>query len=105
MARQITVGWEHEDESYRVTGNLTPGREATGPRYDSAGEPAEGPEFEVVSVREDRSGGALRPDLVSVAQADLGLVGEAEEAEREAAECAREDAAESRHEYRAERGW
>ena len=72
-AREITTGWEHPttEESYRVTLSCTPG--SPGRSYGDPGDcyPAEGPEFEVIEVREDRVGGQLRPELIPVVEAEL----------------------------------
>jgi len=72
-AREITTGWTHPEteEEYRVTLSYTPG--SPGRSYGEPGDcyPAEGPEIDVVAVREDRPGGAPRPDLIPAVEAEL----------------------------------
>lgn len=71
--RTITTGWTHPEteEEYRVTLSYTPG--SPGRTYGEPGDcyPAEGPEIEIVSVVEDKEGGAPRPDLFAAVEAEL----------------------------------
>ena len=95
-AREITVGWTAPvtEEEYRVRISVTPGN--PGRTYGDPGDcyPAEGPEFEVVEVREDRVGGQLRPELIPVVEAELsGRWGD------EVAEAAEDDARDRRVAY------
>lgn len=76
---RVTIGWEHEGAAYRVSGTFWPGRDGRGPRGDDPGSPPEGGEFDIDEVREDQAGGASRPELVRVAQQDLGLQDDVEE--------------------------
>lgn len=79
------IGWpDAEGNEYRVTLACTPGSRG------SRDEAPCGPEFEVVSVREDRPGGIERPDLIDTVSAELdGPLGD--RAAEEAAEAALDD--------------
>ena len=68
MARPRTseIGWTDADgDDYRVTLEYEPGSEGC------AYEPPTGPEVTVVRVVEDFPGGAERPDLIAVVEAEL----------------------------------
>lgn len=80
-ATRITVGWEKDDESYRVLGYLTPGERAHGPTYSCGGTPAEPPEFCPLAVVEDRPGGKERPELLPLVEQDLDALTAAAEEE------------------------
>ena len=75
MPRHVTVGWmDPETEiDYRVTLSVTPGDPGRTWGPPEKCYPPEGPEIEVLSVREDRPGGAERPDLVDRAEKALAL--------------------------------
>jgi len=100
MARALKaeLGWTHPEteEDYRVTVSYVPG--SPGSRW----EPPEGPEIEILSVREDCLNGAERPDLIPVVEAELSgpwgdrACEEVEDFERAAYEDAREAAREAR---------
>ena len=67
MNRTTEIGWldPETEEDFRVVLSYTPG-EAPSRDY-----PGSGPEFVVESVREDRPGGAYRPDLIAIVEAEL----------------------------------
>jgi len=77
LGKRVTVGWQHNDEDFRVALDVTPGSKGVPPSMAGPGEPAEGPELEVVSVREDAPGGAERPDLVEAAERDIARLEDA----------------------------
>lgn len=87
MTARVEIGWQHDDEDYRVRLRCTPGMPRPPGLYPGCSSdwvPAdEDPEVEVLSVVEDRVGGAERPELMEAAQADLdpGVVADAVEEE------------------------
>jgi hypothetical protein len=103
-ARTVTVGWSHEDVDFRVVCTLTPGSPGRGADLNGPGEPAYGPEVEIVEVREDAPNGSERPDLLDLVAKDFDLIeeraveaaGDDEDAARDSAEqlsadCARDE--------------
>jgi hypothetical protein len=66
-AHRVEIGWQdpETEAEYRIVLSVTPGH--PGRTYGPPEKcfPPEGPEVEVLSVREDRPGGAERPDLVA----------------------------------------
>ncbi len=73
--KRVEVGWEHEEQDFRVICNVTPGTPDRGPDMSCAGGyPGDPPEVEVLKVIEDRPGGKERPELVAVVEKDLALI-------------------------------
>lgn len=100
-ATRIEVGWEKDDESFRVLGYLTPGRPERGPSYACAGEPAEPAEFCPLAVAEDKPHGKERPELLPLIEADLDdLTAAAEEEAPEREDAYAEDRADEEREQR-----
>lgn len=93
-ATRVEVGWNHEDEDFRIVGYLTPGQPERGPSYSCAGEPTEPAEFCPLAVVEDWPGGKERPELLPLVEQDLDdLTAAAEEEAGARAEAAEEDRA------------
>ena len=71
----VTVGWEHGGEDFRIVCNVTPGTPDRGPDFGCAGGyPGDPGEVEILEVREDAPGGALRPDLLEAVQKDFDRI-------------------------------
>jgi hypothetical protein len=85
-SRVVTIGWEHEEQDFRVICNVTPGTPDRGPDMSCAGGyPGDPPEVEVLKVIEDRPGGKERPELVEVVEREFAHL------EERALEAAAED--------------
>jgi hypothetical protein len=100
----VSVGWTHGDEEFSVECAVTPYVPARGPSFSSAGEPAEGPEVDLLAVYDED--GRERRDLLPEAEKDRARIEEAaiEEAEESHA-AAYEDACERRAEEAREERW
>ncbi len=76
--KKIEIGWLRADEDYRVTCRYSPGTPKPSGLYPGCSSrwvPGDDdPEIEILSVREDCAEGRERPELVDVAQHDLGLL-------------------------------
>ena len=75
-ARKIETGWGHEvdgeEQDFRVVLGYTPGTPDRGADFGCAGGyPGDPAEVEILEVREDKPNGALRPDLLAAAQAQI----------------------------------
>ncbi len=74
----VEVGWQHDETDFRIRCRYTPGTPDRGPDMKCAGGyPGDPPDLDVLSVREDRTGGRERPDLVEVAEQDLDRIQDA----------------------------
>jgi hypothetical protein len=96
---RVTVTWEHDGEDFRVVGSYTPGTPDRGPDFNCAGGyPGDPAEFEILEVREDAPGGALRPDLLAAAEADFQRLADraAQDAQDDEPDADRDDAGEVR---------
>jgi hypothetical protein len=102
----VTVGWtdSRDDAEYQVECSVTPYVPARGPSFSSAGEPAEGPEVDLLAVYDED--GRERRDLLDAAERDRARIEESaiEEAEESHA-AAYEDACERRAEEAREERW
>jgi flagellar biosynthesis/type III secretory pathway protein FliH len=102
----VTVGWtdSRDDAEYQVECSVSPYVPERGPSYSSAGEPAEGPEVDLLAVYDED--GKERRDLLPEAERDRARIEEAaiEEAEESHA-AAYEDACERRAEEAREERW
>jgi flagellar biosynthesis/type III secretory pathway protein FliH len=100
----VTVGWTYEDAECQVECSVTPYVPARGPSFASAGEPAEGPEVDLLAVYDED--GRERRDLLDAAERDRARIEESaiEEAEESHA-AAYEDACERRAEEAREERW
>jgi hypothetical protein len=101
----VTVGWTHpvSDEEYEVECSVSPYVPERGPSYSSAGEPAEGPEVEILRVFD--AAGKERPDLLARVEMawdeiEESAIEEAEESHAAAWEAADEDRADAAREER-----
>jgi hypothetical protein len=92
---KATVPWESEDgESFAVECSVAPGSPGRGPDLNGPGEPPEGPEVEVIAVRDEH--GVERPDLIPLVEADWDVIEERALIEVEEAEIAAWDAEQDR---------
>jgi hypothetical protein len=104
----VTVGWtdSRDDAEYQVECSVTPYVPERGPSYSSAGEPAEGPEVDLLAVYD--ADGKERRDLIDVANRGEAFARIEEAAIEEAEEshaAAYEDACERRAEEAREERW
>jgi hypothetical protein len=103
-----TVGWtdSRDDAEYQVECAVSPYVPERGPSYSSAGEPAEGPEVDVLAVYDEH--GKERRDLIDVVNRGENFESIEEQAIEDAEDshvAAYEDACERRAEERREEGW
>jgi len=69
MATTREIGWLYCDADYRVTVRVMAGRDEV--RWGDGAHPAEPATVEVLCVREDRTGGLARLDLIEVAEEEI----------------------------------
>ena len=73
--KRVELGWEHEEQDFRVICNVTPGTPDRGPDFGCAGGyPGDPAEVEVLQVVEDRPGGRARPELVALVERNLARI-------------------------------